>query len=151
MRVPTLDKALGMTVYATGTTSIGGVIRRSVDDFLVEEVLVDGSVARIEKNDGSHPLGVSTQRQRYLLCVLVKRRWDTFVAIKNIAEQLGIDQTRIHIAGIKDAKAITAQHITVENVTMEEMKKTSIKDIEVRPVGYFRDELSQFYLLEALQ
>ena len=147
MRVPTLDKALGMTVYATGTTSIGGVIRRSVDDFLVEEVLVDGSVARIEKNDGSHPLGVSTQRQRYLLCVLVKRRWDTFVAIKNIAEQLGIDQTRIHIAGIKDAKAITAQHITVENVTMEEVKKTSIKDIEVRPVGYFRDELSQFYLL----
>jgi tRNA pseudouridine13 synthase len=147
LRVPALDKALGMTVYATDTAGIDGVIRRSIDDFLVEEVLVDGSVARIEKTEGRQTLGASTKLQPYLLCMLVKRRWDTFVAIKNIAEQLGIDQTRIHIAGIKDAKAITAQHITIENVTMEEAEKISIKDIEVRPVGYFRDELSQFYLL----
>lgn len=147
MRVPALDKALGMNIYATDTAGIGGVIRCSIDDFLVEEVLVDGSVARIEKAARSEALSVSTKPQRYLLCVLVKRRWDTFVAIKNIAEQLGIDQTRIHIAGIKDAKAITAQHITIENVTMEEAEKISIKDIEVRPLGYFHDELSQFYLL----
>jgi len=147
LRVPEIDKALGMNIYATDTAGIGGVIRCSIDDFLVEEVLVDGSVARIEKAARSEVLSVSTKPQRYLLCVLVKRRWDTFVAIKNIAEQLGIDQTRIHIAGIKDAKAITAQHITIENVTMEEAEKISIKDIEVRPLGYFHDALSQFYLL----
>ncbi len=105
-------------------------------------------MARIEKViDDSQPWAHPQSSRSYLLCVLVKRRWDTFVAIKNIAAQLGIDQTRIHIAGIKDAKAVTAQHITVENVTMEEAEKISIKDIEVRPVGYFRDELSQFYLL----
>src|SRR4030042_3485096 len=137
-----------MSTYATRTAGLGGVIRRTIDDFLVEEVLVDGSVARIEKVIGnSQPLGASAKLQSYLLCVLVKHRWDTFVAIKNIAAQLGIDQTRIHIAGIKDAKAVTSQHITVENVTMEEAEKISIKNIEVRPVGYFRDELSQFYLL----
>jgi tRNA pseudouridine13 synthase len=147
LRIPALDKMLGITVYATETAGIGGTIRRAVDDFLVEEVLVDGSVASIEKTENSYPLGASTKRQCHLICVLVKRRWDTFVAIKNIAEQLGIEQTRIHIAGIKDAKAITAQHITIENVTMEEAEKINIKDIEVRPVGYFRDALSQFYLL----
>jgi tRNA pseudouridine13 synthase len=147
LRVPEIDKALGMTVYATDASGIGGVIRGSVDDFLVEEVLVDGSVARIEKATRSQALGASAKPQRYLLCVLVKRRWDTLVAIKNVAEQLGIDQTRIHIAGIKDAKAISAQHITIENITMEEAGKIHVKDIEVRPIGYFRDELSQFYLL----
>ena len=148
MRVPALDVTLGMSTYATRTAGLGGVIRRTIDDFLVEEALVDGSVARIEKViDDSQPLGASAKLQPYLLCVLVKHRWDTFVAIKNIAAQLGIDQTRIHIAGIKDAKAVTSQHITIENVTMEEAEKISIKDIEVRPVGYFRHELSQFYLL----
>jgi tRNA pseudouridine13 synthase len=136
-----------MSTYATKTAGIGGVIRRAIDDFLVEEVLVDGSAAGIEKTGGYTALGASAKPQPYLLCVLVKRRWDTFVAIKNIAAQLGIDQTRIHIAGIKDAKAITAQHITIENVTIEETEKINIKDIEVRPVGYFRHELSQFYLL----
>jgi tRNA pseudouridine13 synthase len=77
----------------------------------------------------------------------VKRNWDTFIVVKNVAKQLGIDQTRIQIAGIKDAKAITAQHITIENVTKEDVEKVKLKDVEVRPVGYFRDALSPFYLL----
>lgn len=147
MQVPELDRALGLEVYATGTAGIGGVIRNLVEDFLVEEVLVDGSVARIEKNVGSQALGASASRQRYLLCVLVKRDWDTFVALKNVAEQLGIDPTRISIAGIKDAKAVTAQHITIENKMVEDAQKIRVKDIEVRPIGYFRDALSPFYLL----
>ena len=147
MRVPAIDVTLGMNTYATKTAGIDGVIRRAIDDFLVEEVLVDGSMAIIEKTEGYTALGSSAKLQQYLLCVLVKRRWDTFVAIKNIAAQLGIDQTRIHIAGIKDAKAVTAQYITIENVMIEEAEKINVKDIEVRPVGYFHDELSQFYLL----
>jgi tRNA pseudouridine13 synthase len=79
--------------------------------------------------------------------VLVKRNWDTFIAIKNIAKKLGISQSQIHIAGIKDAKAVTAQHITVEYGQMEDVSKVNIKDIEIRPVGYVRDKLSLFYLL----
>jgi tRNA pseudouridine13 synthase len=145
--VPRIDKLLGIDVYATETTGVGGVIRESVDDFVVEEVLVDGSKAKIEKSAESRVLGASTSRQRYLLCVLVKRNWDTFIAIKNIAKQLGISQRQIQIAGIKDAKAVTAQHITVENCSMEDASKVNVKDIEIRPVGYFRDKLSPYYLL----
>ena len=104
-------------------------------------------MARIEKAADRRVLGVSASRQRYLLCVLVKRNWDTFVAIKNIAKQLGVAQEQIQIAGIKDAKAITAQHITIENISMEEAAAVNVKDIEIRPVGYFRDELSSYYLL----
>jgi tRNA pseudouridine13 synthase len=145
--VPRIDTLLGIDVYATGTSGIGGVIRQSVDDFVVEEVLVDGSRARIEKTAESQVLGASLFRQRYLLCVLVKRNWDTFIAIKNIAKQLSIDQTQIAFAGIKDAKAVTAQHITIEDGLMEDSSKINIRDIEVRPVGYFRDKLSPYYSL----
>ncbi|MBM4400677.1 MAG: tRNA pseudouridine(13) synthase TruD, partial [Crenarchaeota archaeon] len=140
-------KLLGIDVYATETKGIGGVIRQSVDDFAVEEVLVDGSKAEIEKVAESRVLGASRSKQRYLLCVLVKRNWDTFIAIKNLAKQLGISQKQIHIAGIKDAKAVTAQHITIEHALMEDIAKVNVKDMEIRPVGYVRDKLSPYYLL----
>ncbi len=147
MRAPALDQELGIAVYATDPAGVGGCIRKLPEDFLVEEVLVDGSVARIDKDAEIPALNASPTRQRYLLCVMVKRNWDTFVAVKNIAKQLGIDQTRIHIAGIKDAKAVTAQHITIADTAFEDVSQIQIKDIEVRPIGYFRDEMSQFYLL----
>lgn len=142
-----IDKLLGMEVYATETTGVGGVIRDSVDDFKVEEVLVDGSKARIEKVAENHALDASNFKQRYLLCVLVKRKWDTFIAIKRIAEQLGISPRRISIAGIKDAKAVTAQHITIENASIEDAAKVNVKDIEIRSLGYVREKLSPYYLL----
>ncbi len=124
MRVPALDDELGLSVYVTDSKGIGGAIRGAPEDFLVEEVLVDGSTASISETPSKPVLGASLSRQRFLLCILIKRHWDTFVALKAIAKQLGIDQTRIHIAGIKDAKAVTAQYIAIENVTIEEAEQS---------------------------
>jgi tRNA pseudouridine13 synthase len=145
--VSEIDKLLGIEVYATITEGISGAIRESVDDFVVEEVLVDGSKANLNGATSNMVLGSSLQRQRFLLCVLIKRNWDTFIAVKNIAKSLGIDQARIQFAGIKDAKAVTAQHITVKDVSIEDITKVDVKDIEVRPIGYVREMLSLFYLL----
>ena len=142
-----LDKQLGIEVYASKSLGVGGVIREAVDDFVVEEVLVDGSKASVDGAVAGRVLGSTLQKQRYLLCVLVKRNWDTFIAIKNVAKQLGIDQRRIQIAGIKDAKAITAQHITIEDGLIEDASKVNVKDIQIYPVGYLREALSLFYLL----
>ncbi len=147
MPVPKIDKALGIGVYVTDTLGIGGGIRNAVEDFAVEEVLVDGSRASIAATAESHALRASLDRQEFLLCILVKRGWDTFLALKTIAQQLSIRPEQISIAGIKDAKAVTAQHITIEHGVMEGVAKVNIKDIEVRPVGYFRDKLSPYYLL----
>ncbi len=147
LAVPRIDKLLGIEIYATKTFGVGGVIREAIDDFMVEEVLVDGSKANIEGSVASKVLGSSSCWQRFLLCILVKRNWDTFIAIKNVAKQLGIDQSRIQFAGIKDAKAATAQHITIENVTINDVAKVNVKDIEVHPIGYVRDQLSLFFLL----
>ncbi|HMK95646.1 MAG TPA: tRNA pseudouridine(13) synthase TruD [Candidatus Limnocylindrales bacterium] len=145
--MPLLDKQLGIEVYLTKSLGIGGVIREEVEDFLVEEMLVDGSKARVNGTAPSRVLGSTLQRQRYLLCVLVKRNWDTFIAIKNIAKQLGIDQGRIQIAGIKDAKAVTAQHLTVDGGLLEDAARVHVKDLQVIPVGYVHEALSTYYLL----
>ena len=147
MSVSPLDKQLGIEVYATKSLGVGGAIREAVDDFVVEEVLVDGSKASVNGAVPTKVLSSSFQRQRFLLCVFVKRNWDTFIAVKNVAKQLGIDQRRIQIAGIKDAKAITAQHLTIENGLIEDASKVNVKDIKLYSIGYVREALSLFYLL----
>jgi tRNA pseudouridine13 synthase len=140
---------MGIEVYATHSLSIGGNIRECVEDFVVEEVLVDGSKAKIDRFRSHVKRGVlssSSVRNRYLLCTMVKRNWDTFAALRNVAGQLGITAGEIEIAGIKDAKAVTAQHITVEGISAQDIQKVHLRDIEVRPIGYLRNKLSSFYL-----
>lgn len=149
MSVPKLEKEIGIEAYATDNPGIGGIIRRHVGDFTVEEVLVDYSKAEAEPSDRvvqSGVLGSSSVRDRYLLCVLVKRNWDVFSAVKTVADQLGIDISKVQFAGLKDAKAITAQHITIEGLTIEEAQRIHIKDIDIRPIGYFHSKLSSYYL-----
>ncbi|XHH07710.1 MAG: tRNA pseudouridine(13) synthase TruD [Candidatus Bathyarchaeia archaeon] len=144
---PDIDRLLGIEVYATKTEGVGGRIKVAAEDFQVEEVLVDGSKAQINSSQEKRALGASLERQRHLLCVLVKRNWDNFMAAKNVAGQLGLGQNSIQIAGIKDAKAVTAQFVTIENLTIEDTARVAVKGVEVRPVGYLRNPLSVFYLL----
>src|SRR5271157_40006 len=115
-----------METYATQTKGIGGNIRENIDDFIVEEILIDGSIAHVENSENTAErkvLGCSTKETTYLLCKFLKRDWDTLLAVRNIADRLGIGMTQVQTAGIKDAKALTAQFITVENVSPEQISR----------------------------
>jgi tRNA pseudouridine13 synthase len=147
VNVPALDRHIGLLCYVTKTEGIQGVIRKDPADFVVREVLVDGSTAQIDQPVNNPVLGSTATKQPYFLCILAKRNWDTIIAVKQIAEQMGIDPARIDIAGIKDAKAKTAQHITIEGGSPESISKVNIKDIAVHPVGYFRDKMSSYFLM----
>jgi tRNA pseudouridine13 synthase len=132
LKVPTLEKELGMEVYATQSLGIGGRIRQFLDDFVVEELLVDGSKAEVSPVETQKPFG----RGRYLICVLVKRDWDTLLAVRRIAGGLGISSKRIRIAGMKDAKALTAQHISLQGVTPTRASQVKIKDIVLHSLRF---------------
>lgn len=147
MRIPKLDRQVGIEAYATRSPGIGGTIKRSVEDFIVEEMLVDGSKAALSWSAPLNPLGSSPAENSFLLCVLVKRNWDTISAVEAVADRLRIRMNQIQVAGLKDKRAITAQHVTVEGIMSEEVERVHVKDIEIRPVGYLRHELSHFYLL----
>lgn len=149
MNVPKLEKSVGIEVYSTHSSGIGGLIRKDVEDFIVEEVLVDGSKAEIEKTkdlNEQRVLGSSQKKGHYLLCTLVKRNWDTFLALRQVAAQLGARTGQIQIAGIKDAKALTGQFVTVEGISTDDLEQVRVRDIEVSPVGYLHHKLSSFYL-----
>jgi len=121
-----------MEIYATQSLGIGGRIRQFLEDFVVEELLVDGSKAEVSLVETQEPVGVG----RYLVCVLVKRDWDTLLAVKMIAKRLGISHKRIRIAGMKDAKALTAQHISLQGVSPQRILQVKIKDITLHPLRF---------------
>ena len=147
MIVPRLEKQMGIEVYGTRSPGIGGEIRHNFEDFIVEELLVDGSKASVAKPTVQSVLGSSSEKNRFLLCVLVKRNWDTISAVKAVAVQLAVGIGQVQFAGLKDTRAITGQHVTIEGATADEVSRVRVKDIELRPVGYVRCGLSQFYLL----
>jgi len=136
LKPPKLEIDLGIEVYGTKTPGIGGRIRQTPEDFRVEEILTDGSEAKIQFNAPQ-----VSGWGRHLLCVLVKKNWDTLIAIERVAQSLGISPDRIRIAGIKDAKALTAQHITIAAVTPEKISKIKIRDVTVKPLRFVDEEL----------
>lgn len=123
-----------MEVYVTQSPGIGGRIRQFPEDFVVQEILVDGSKAEVSPVETREPAGEG----RYLICVLVKRNWDTLLAVKNVARRLGISRKRIRIAGMKDAKALTSQHISISGVPPERVLQIKIKDITLHPLYFSR-------------
>jgi tRNA pseudouridine13 synthase len=141
--VPNLEKKIGIEIYATDSLGVGGRIRQFPEDFVVEEVLVDGSKAKIsfEKNQEVRGKG------GFLICLLVKKNWDNLLVIQKIARQLKIDPERVRIAGIKDAKAVTAQHVSVRTVTPEQISEVKIEDVSLYPLKYSREGAAPHLLL----
>ena len=138
MQVPPLEKELGIETYATQSPSIGGRMRQLLDDFVVEELLVDGSLAEV-----SPPMETwePTGEGRYLICVLVKRKWDTLLAVREVAQRLGVSHKRIRIAGMKDTKALTAQHISLQGVSPHRVSEVKIKDITIYPKRFSKGRI----------
>jgi len=142
LRVPKLEKELGIEAYASDSLGVGGRIRQFPEDFVVEEVLIDGAKAEVQPVETAQPVGEG----RYLVCVLVKRDWDTLRAVGKVARRMGISHKRVQIAGMKDAKALTAQHISILGATPERVSRVRIKDITLRPLR-FSDEKVYSHLL----
>ena len=138
-----LEIELGMEVYASSTRGIGGKIRSEPEDFIVEEVLLDGSKASVHPCRGTRQV---SGRGRYLICLLIKRGWDTLVATEKIAREIGVSPDMISIAGIKDAHALTAQHISIGAIQPEKIR-INLKGVSLIPIRFSEEKISAKSLL----
>jgi len=122
-----LERGLGMKYYASDAEGIGGKLRTTPQDFVVEEI----------------PLGHKGGTEGpYLICKLTKTNWELQHAVKEIANRLGISHRRIGWAGTKDRNAITTQWIAIYNVTAEQVSAIHLKDIILEPVRNSNESLA---------
>jgi len=142
LNVSKLEKEIGIEVYATQSNGVGGRIRQFPEDFKVEEILTDGSKAQIEPTAVPQISG----RGRYLIYVLVKRNCDTLMAVHSIAKKLGVSQERINIAGIKDARALTAQHVSIGRILPEQVAQVKLENLWLYPLGFSNEKIHSHLL-----
>jgi tRNA pseudouridine13 synthase len=121
-----LERDLGIHYYASDSEGIGGRLRATSGDFLVDEI----------------PLEKKLTNGPYLICKLTKKNWELQHAVKEIAKRLGISHRRIGWAGTKDRNAVTTQWISLYNITPEKATAVHLKDIILEPIGPSNEGLS---------
>ena len=85
--------------FTADSPGIGGRIKQDVQDFLVEEV----------------PLEAPSGRGRHLHFCVRKAGLPTMAAADRIAKFMGVRPGDVHVAGLKDAYAVTVQWMSIEN------------------------------------
>jgi TruD family tRNA pseudouridine synthase len=94
-------------------------------DFIVEEIMPDGTICTIEKEDERVYDEVDFEEVPTIYATLVKCGVSTPEAIADIEERLGCGENQIRFAGIKDKHAITAQRISFRNISFRDIRALS--------------------------
>ncbi|MDD1653089.1 MAG: tRNA pseudouridine(13) synthase TruD [Methanomicrobiales archaeon] len=114
-----------MRWFGTAGPGIGGHLRETPGDFVVDEV------APAPGTDGD-----------YLVVRLTKRNWEQQHLVRELARRLGISHRRIAWAGTKDRRAVTTQLISLYRVTEEQIRQVSLRDVTLEPVGRANEGLA---------
>ncbi|MGH1568085.1 MAG: tRNA pseudouridine(13) synthase TruD, partial [Nitrosopumilus sp.] len=98
--IPQLDSQIGIFVYSTEFSGIGGKIRVEPEDFQVSELISQKIKNSINDQSG------------YAVYKLKKKKIDTNHALSGIFRKKGI---RLKSLGLKDASAVTEQFVCSGN------------------------------------
>jgi tRNA pseudouridine13 synthase len=97
-----------MNVFSTQSEGIGGRLRKTPDDFVVQEIGLDGSIAPLEASDKEY----ADQPGKITVFFLVKRNIDSIQAIRRLSNAMGVSYKRFSYAGLKDRRALTSQRVS---------------------------------------
>ncbi len=112
--------------YLSSLEGIGGEIKRSPEDFKVEEIAPDGTILELYKTIEKPDSG-----KKFTHFILQKKDWSTSSALKRIAKALRVGQKRFSYAGTKDKVAITTQAVSVFEVPKEKLTSLALMDLQV--------------------
>jgi len=121
------DRFIGIEVYTTKTPGIGGRLRFKPEDFVVQEIGIDGDLAPLKPVSTQYP----EQPGKFLAFFLVKRNIDSIQAIRRVSKALGISYKRFSYAGIKDRRALTSQRITLYKGEHQDLLGREIHNIQL--------------------
>ena len=125
--IPNLDSQIGIAVYSTQFTGIGGKIRVEPKDFQVTELISEKAQNSINDQNG------------YAVYKLKKKKIDTNHALSGIFKQKGI---RLKSLGLKDASAITEQFVCSGNKGRA-IENFSTEKYSLEKIGFVKKPLSK--------
>ena len=125
-----LDKLIGMEVYSTDSRGVGGLLRVSLEDFVVEEIPLKAPSAGA-----------------YTVLVVEKRGIDTLTAAMRIARRLRLPLRDVGFAGLKDTRSVSRQRFTVKLQGEIDLQLVSDRNIKVLDVYKARKPLKPGMLL----
>ena len=117
---------IGILSFATRTSGVSGVIKKSPEDFIVQEILSDKKVSSLEPKPD-----LIESNSEYTNFTLVKTNWDQMVLLRKIASRIGVSRKRLHYAGTKDKFAITSQRISAWRISPQQLASVQIKDCKI--------------------
>ncbi|MEA2070802.1 MAG: tRNA pseudouridine(13) synthase TruD [Asgard group archaeon] len=139
-----IEQEMGMIYYCSKTDGIGGKLRNSPFDFIVEEILPEGR--KIDIFDERFSLG-KDEPGLFTEFILIKKAVESHRALTLLSEELGVSTEDINFAGTKDKMAYTAQRATVFNVPKEKLLDVNISGLEIRAprTTVYRNYLGNLY------
>jgi tRNA pseudouridine13 synthase len=111
-----MDRELGIEGYATSTPGVGGSVKSSAEDFIVEEI--------------SQPPPPAPEGG-YTLARVRVRNWETHRLVREFARALRISRRRIGYAGMKDKRAVSTRRFSFEGVPPEALHALRLQDVEI--------------------
>jgi len=134
--VPLIDKLIGLNCWILDQPAIDGLIRKRYEDFIVEEILPDGTILSLD-NPILKPSGLEGLFTHF---ILIKKGISNFEAIITIANKLNIPLSYFFYSGNKDKDAITVQRVAVWGVSPETLMRLDLpSNLEIRsPVRELR-------------
>lgn len=127
-------------LFLTKTPALKGRVKQRYSDFIVEEVLQDGSICKVQRftkswqeREPTRAMEIPTRNnEEHLHLELEKINTDTATALALISRGINVSKKRIGYAGLKDKRAITCQRISIYMPDEGLVAKFGVKGLEVR-------------------
>lgn len=111
---------------------IGGEIKKSPEDFVVEEITKNGVTLERGKIYKSTDLELSEDLEgKFCLFIMQKTNWNTIQALTNIAKLFRRGKKSIGFAGTKDRLSVSLQLCSIFGVKSAELERIRVKDISI--------------------
>ncbi|MFW9926219.1 MAG: tRNA pseudouridine(13) synthase TruD [Candidatus Thorarchaeota archaeon] len=140
IEVHPLEESLGMKLYSTKSSGIGGKLKTRFEDFIVQEITPEKQVLSIEDwpIDASPPQSIDGDRSRFLTFTIQKMGLATMDISNILASSLKISRNYVTYAGLKDKRAITVQTMSVPSSVDELLPSLQLSRIAIRDIRYTR-------------
>jgi len=110
------DSELGLEVFLTeDIPGIGGKLRKTPEDFVVDEI----SVLPPAADDG-----------KYVIARVWHRNWEANRLVRRLGSNLHVSRSRIGFAGTKDGRSVSTQLMSFD-ATIEQVRSLAIPDVKI--------------------